>query len=159
MKLYHGENIKVEIPQIIKGRRLLDFGEAFYLTSDFNQAEKWAKYSVKRGGEGEATVSVYDFDEEKLDFLKVKRFTSQDSQWLRYIASNRTEKYIIEESDIVIGPATNDQTMRTVNQYLKGFFTEEIAIKLLLTQKLTDQYAFKSEKAISCLHFTEEKLL
>ena len=37
----------------------LDFGRAFYLTSDFEQASRWAKTSVLRRGEGVAVVNLY----------------------------------------------------------------------------------------------------
>ena len=87
MKLYHGSNVVVENPQLIPSKRLLDFGEGFYLTSDLEQARKWA--------------------------------------------------------------------IRSVNNYLKGYFSEEIAIQLLLPQKLKDQYAFKTEKALRILCFKE----
>jgi hypothetical protein len=38
MKLYHGSNVEVVTPVLIQGARALDFGQAFYLTSDFDQA-------------------------------------------------------------------------------------------------------------------------
>ena len=38
MVLYHGSNIEVKEPKIIKSKRLLDFGTGFYLTSDYEQA-------------------------------------------------------------------------------------------------------------------------
>ncbi len=53
----------------------------------------------------------------------------------------------------------NDQAIRTVNDFLKGRFTEDIATGLLLPQKLTDQYAFKTEKAVSILELVEVKYL
>lgn len=40
MFLYHGSNVEVKEPKIIKSKGLLDFGTAFYLTSDFEQAKK-----------------------------------------------------------------------------------------------------------------------
>lgn len=53
----------------------------------------------------------------------------------------------------------NDQAIRTVNDFLKGRFTEDIAIQLLLPQNLKDQYVFKTEKAISILELVEVKYL
>ena len=41
MKLYHGSNIEVKNPQILKSDRKLDFGTGFYVTTSFEQAEKW----------------------------------------------------------------------------------------------------------------------
>ena len=52
-----------------------------------------------------------------------------------------------------------EQAIRTVNNYLKGYFTEEIAIQLLLPQKLKDQYAFKTEKALAILGFKEVRFV
>ena len=46
MILYHGSNVEVNEPKIIKSKRLLDFGTGFYLTSDFEQAKKWAIRTV-----------------------------------------------------------------------------------------------------------------
>ena len=61
----------------------------------------------------------------------------------------------VEDYDIVVGPVANDQTIRTINDYIRGRFSEEIAIQLLLPQKLKDQYAFKSEAALKALRFKE----
>lgn len=47
------------------------------------------------------------------------------------------------------------QSIRTVNNYLKGYFNEDIAIQLLVPQKLKDQYTFKTENALSILKFCE----
>lgn len=48
MILFHGSNVEVKVPQIIKSKRLLDFGTGFYLTSDFEQAKKWAVRTTNR---------------------------------------------------------------------------------------------------------------
>ena len=66
MKLYHGSNTEVKNPVIKKTLRALDFGSGFYLTSDYFQAEKWAKTVTLRRREGIPSVNVYFFDEMKL---------------------------------------------------------------------------------------------
>ena len=48
MILYHGSNVAVEAPKLMPRARALDFGQAFYLTSDREQSAKWAKTSVLR---------------------------------------------------------------------------------------------------------------
>ena len=40
MILYHGSNVEVNDSKLIPTKRLLDFGDGFYLTSDFEQAKK-----------------------------------------------------------------------------------------------------------------------
>lgn len=155
MKLYHGSNVIVENPQLIPSKRLLDFGAGFYLTSDLEQARKWAIRTTKNRGENVPVISVYDSEEYSLNKLNILLFKEPDKEWLKYVTENRVGKSINESYDVVIGPVANDQAIRTVNNYLKGYFSEEIAIQLLLPQKLKDQYAFKTEKALKALCFKE----
>ena len=86
-------------------------------------------------------------------------FARADREWLRYIAVYRTDKSASDLYDIVVGPVADDQAIRTVNDFLKGRFTEDMAIQLLLPQNLKDQYAFKTERAISILELVEAKCL
>lgn len=159
MILYHGSNVEVKNPQIIKSRKLLDFGAGFYLTSDYDQARKWAVRTTSRRTEGCPTISVYNVNTKDFEGLSLLTFDRASKEWLRYISAYRTDKSANDSYDIVIGPMANDQAIRTVNDFLKGRFTEDIAIQLLLPQNLTDQYAFKTEKAVSILELVEVKYL
>lgn len=159
MILYHGSNMEVKEPKIIKSKRLLDFGTGFYLTSDYKQAEKWAIRTANRRENGAPAISVFSFDESELKQLHVLLFDSANKEWLMYVSQNRTDKSAEDLYDIVAGPVANDQAIRTVNNYLKGYFTAEIAIQLLLPQKLKDQYVFKTKKALSILKFNEVKFV
>lgn len=155
MVLYHGSNVEIREPRLIPSKRLLDFGAGFYLTSDFEQAKKWAVRTAKNRRENVPLVSVFDIEENKMKALNILLFENPDKDWLQFISANRTGKMIETEYDIVIGPVANDQAIRTVNNYIKGYFSENIAIQLLLPQKLKDQYAFKTERALEILHFSE----
>lgn len=155
MILYHGSNVEVREPKIIKSKRLLDFGTGFYLTSDLEQAKKWAIRTANRREEGSALISVFKIEDKELERLGILEFESANKEWLQYISINRTDKSANDLYDVVIGPVANDQAIRTVNNYLKGYFNEEIAIQLLLPQNLKDQYVFKTEKALSILEFRE----
>lgn len=157
MILYHGSNIEVMKPRLLETKRFLDFGPGFYLTSDFEQAKKWAIRTVSNRGEGSLMVSVFDIDEDTLQGLSILSFDSANREWLRYISANRTGRTPEPYYDVIIGPVANDQTIRTINNYLRGYFSEEIAIQLLLPQKLKDQYTFKSERALELLRFMEVK--
>lgn len=127
MILYHGSNIKIKTPKIIPSKRLLDFGMGFYLTSDFEQARKWAVRTTSRRESGIPTISMFS---------------------------------IVKDSyDIVMGPVANHQAIRTINNYLKDYFNEDIAIQLLLPQNLKDQFVFKTERALSVLKFSEVKFV
>ena len=65
MILYHGSNMIIEEPKIIKSNRALDFGVGFYSTTFKEQAEKWAirKCTNYDGDiEGKPIVSIYELD-------------------------------------------------------------------------------------------------
>ena len=157
MLLYHGSNIVVREPKILKSQRFLDFGAGFYMTSDFEQARKWAVRTAARREEGVATISVFEINDDYVDRVKVLVFAKPDRDWLRYITAHRTGNPPTDDYDMVVGPVANDQAIRTVNNYLKGYFPEDVAIKLLLPQKLKDQYLFRTEKALKLLVFKEAR--
>lgn len=157
MILYHGSNVEVKEPKLIPSKRLLDFGAGFYLTSDFEQAKKWAIRTAKNRESGMPTISIFDIDEDDFEKLEVLIFEAANVEWLKYISANRMGKFTEGAYDVVVGPVANDQAIRTVNNYLKGYFPEDVAIQLLLPQKLKDQYVFRTERALAALRFMEVK--
>lgn len=158
MLLYHGSNVAVNTPKIIKSNRALDFGSGFYLTSDYEQAAKWAKLTVIRRGEGVPVVTVFEYNE-NLPELKILKFSAPDGKWLRFVTANRTNTHLQSDYDVISGPVANDNTMPVINMFIAGDYNEEEAIRRLLTQKLKDQYVMKTEKAIEALKFSEVILL
>lgn len=157
MILYHGSNVTVDTPHLLKTQRTLDFGRGFYTTSDFEQAKKWAQRTVKIRESGKACVSCYELDEDKLDDLKILGFSEPNIEWLDYVSNNRKNKGMEDDWDVVIGPVANDQTFPTILLYLDGYIDAESAIRQLLPQKLKDQYTLKTERALSLLKFIEVK--
>jgi hypothetical protein len=68
MLLYHGSDEIVKHPIIDYGRSNHDFGQAFYLITNFVQAAKWAKHKFKRNGYvGRPVVSVFHIFEDSLN--------------------------------------------------------------------------------------------
>lgn len=93
--LYHGSNMKVDKPMLLKGQRALDFGAGFYLTSSYEQAMKWAKTVTRRRGNGQPIVNIYDLDEQRLATLHVLRFNTADGDWLDYVVKNRRGQAVV----------------------------------------------------------------
>ena len=155
MLLYHGSNVAVETPQILSSDRKLDFGTGFYLTSSYEQAERWAILTTKRREYGKPTITVYEADEDAMKQVKVHRFSEAGYEWLKYVSANRKNIEMKDDSDIVVGAVANDRTMPVISLYFAGIYDEEEAIKRLLPQKLRDQYAFKTEKALNILTLKE----
>ena len=66
MILYHGSNVGVKKPELLKVQRALDFGKGFYTTTDLDQASKWAKRTALRLKQTDAFVTVYEIADEAL---------------------------------------------------------------------------------------------
>lgn len=159
MILYHGSNVTVEKPRIFAQLRALDFGAGFYLTTSRQQAEKWARNVCNRRRIGKAIINVYNIADEAFEKLDILRFDTADGEWLEFVVKNRKNEYNDKKYDIVIGPVANDTTIRVVDDYMSGVFTKEYAIKRLLPQRLTDQYAFLTENSLSMLQFERSEVI
>lgn len=154
MTLYHGSSVLVEKPVLLKKQRQLDFGRGFYTTSDYDQAEKWAKRTSERLGLEKSFVSVYSIDENKFKELSILHFDSADIKWLRFVTDNRKGMNTEGEWDIICGPVADDKTIMVIDLYLQGMYDEDEAIKRLLPQKLNDQIVFKTDRALNILEYT-----
>ena len=157
MVLYHGSNVEVREPKLLKNQRELDFGKGFYTTSDFEQASRWAKRTAARLKQSGGVVTEYEIDENKMAELKTLAFEKPDEEWLRFVAANRKGLGVSEEYDLISGPVANDQTMPVIDLYLDGMYDEVEAIKRLLPQKLKDQYTFKTDASLALLSFKTVK--
>lgn len=155
MILYHGSNVEVKEPILLKVQRELDFGKGFYTTSDMEQAARWAWRTAKRRGESNAFVTVYEVNEDELKNIRLLSFDSPNVEWLNFVVKNRKGEYIAGNWDIISGPVADDQTAQVIDLYLEGAYDEEEAIRRFLTQRLKDQYAFKTDEALKLLIFKE----
>ena len=155
MILYHGSNVEVKEPILLKVQRELDFGKGFYTTSDMEQAARWAWRTAKRRGESNAFVTVYEVKDDELKNIRLLSFDSPNVEWLNFVVKNRKGEYIAGDWDIISGPVADDQTAQVIDLYLEGAYDEEEAIRRFLTQRLKDQYAFKTNEALKLLIFKE----
>lgn len=158
MFLYHGSNTKVNNPKILPNLHALDFGAGFYLTSSKEQAKKWAITVTKRRNQGTPIINIYEFNENVFKNLKVLKFESANGDWLEFVVSNR-KNTATNSYDLVIGPVANDSTLPVIDNYISNVYTKEEAVKRLLPQNLTDQFAFLTAKALTYLKFLKEELL
>ena len=115
MLLYHGSNLTVKEPRLIRQTRGLDFGTGFYLTTSEKQAIRFSEIVINRRKNGIASVSVYEFDMETAEeTLATKRFVSANAEWLQFVTDNRLKTYQGNAYDIVIGAVANDTVMPTI---------------------------------------------
>ena len=94
MILYHGSNVIVEHPKLVKQNRYLDFGFGFYTTTNRDQAVNFAAKVASRRKEGEPVLNIYTIDE-KAAYAKcnLMYFDNPDEKWLDFVAANRQGNY------------------------------------------------------------------
>ena len=154
MILYHGSNVVVSEPKLIKQNRFLEFGFGFYTTTNKKQAVSVAEKVYRRRKEGGKIVNVYEIDEQKaFSECSVLRFESADEAWLDFVSDNRSGNYEGEAYDFIFGPVANDDVYRTFTLYTAGVLTKEQTLEQLKIKKLYNQLVLTTEKSLSYLRF------
>jgi hypothetical protein len=149
MMVYHGSICEVQVPDLSKAKGRLDFGKAFYVTSYRRQAEKWAKRKAMRML-STPVVSTYQLADDFTGY-RVLYFTEADGAWLDFVCACRSGKALWRKYDIIKGRVANDDVFKTVDAYLKGNITREVALRELSYSKPNDQIALITVKAINGL--------
>lgn len=154
MILYHGSNLVVSQPKLIRQNRFLDFGFGFYTTTNKNQAISFADKVTKRRKNGKMVVSIYELDE-KIAFSEcsILRFDEPGEPWLDFVSDNRSGNYEGKSYDFIFGPVANDDVYRTFALYTTDVLTKEQALDQLKIKKLYNQLVLTTEKALSYLQF------
>lgn len=159
MKLYHGSNIAIDVPDLKKGRRGKDFGQGFYLSDNLQQAYEMATSVVDREKTGIPIVTVFEFDESLLHSpeYNVQMFTEYSLPWVKFIRANRHNRTSkpIHDFDIVYGPIANDTVGYQLRRCDLSIITEEQLLEELKYKTCTFQYFFGTEKALANLKKTE----
>ena len=153
INLFHGTNVLFDTIELSKCRPYKDFGKGFYLTDIRQQAEEMAIRRTKISGEGVPVVSSFSFDDELLSngYLNVLQFDNPSVEWANFILKNRMEKNYLHKYDIVVGPVADDGVVLQLDLYLRHLITMEQLVKELTYKKLSKQYCFATEYAISKL--------
>lgn len=157
MKIYHGSIEIVEKPEIRESNRTLDYGQGFYTTSSYEQAEAWVKRRMDEKKTSQGYVCVYELDEVAMQEMNTLLFDTPTEEWVDFVMKNRTQKGYVHEYDIVYGPVANDRVYASFALYEGGLINKQTLISELKTYKLVDQYLFHTEKALQALTFVEAK--
>lgn len=179
MLLYHGSYVPVEKIDLTKCDAGKDFGQGFYLTTDKIQAQNFIRTSLLKAkvrkvipeNQNYGYVTCYKYHAPS-EINSIYEFPDANMQWLWFIALNRRNKLAtvlkdkidsaICDSDVIIGKIANDTTNPVITTYLNGLYGEidkessaQIAISLLLPNRLKEQYCFLTQQAIDCLETVE----
>lgn len=149
--VYHGSTQQVEHPMCKFGRPNLDFGQGFYVTDIREQAVEWAiRIGLNRNES--PVINRYFLNRERFIAQGSSLiFKSYDEEWLQFIVASRTEQNPAKDYDYIEGGVANDRVVDTVNFYMQGLVSLDVALArlsehqpnnqiCLLNQRLTDKY-------------------
>lgn len=179
MLLYHGSYTKIlqiDLEQCADGK---DFGKGFYLSDDLAQARSFIPRAIQKAVRNNIIpknthrgyVSVFRYIGNDSSF-PVYEFDTANREWLWFVSLNRREKMasILKDkvnpaaltAEIIIGKIANDTTNPTITAWLSGLYgpveqeqSANIAVELLLPNRLKDQYCFRTQQAVNCLTLEE----
>lgn len=156
MIIYHGSVDLVEKPEIRIGEKYLDFGAGFYVTTSYEQAERWAKIKMHRAGAPTGFVNRYELDMERAKKeANIRQFHSADMDWLLFVVRNRRGEHSEEVADMHIGPVADDHVYQSIRFFETGILNVEETIKRLKTEVLRDQLVFHTEKMLTYCTFLD----
>ncbi|MBO7497113.1 MAG: DUF3990 domain-containing protein [Salinivirgaceae bacterium] len=152
MLLFHGSNMEIGEVDLEKSRPYKDFGKAFYLSTDKNQALEMARFKVLTQS-GTETITVFDIDDNAVEGLKIKHFDGYTLEWAEFVFNNRDERTDYRHDfDIVYGPIANDTVGVQIRDLRERKISMDAFLKNLEYKKgITFQYAFCTPLAISKL--------
>lgn len=172
VELYHGSFCEVRVPDLTKCRKYKDFGQGFYLTTDLEQAKRFARLTQRKAiengtisnGGTMGVVSCFEYIENVP--IETLVYEHADADWLHCVVAHRKSGYFVEllgsltKYDVIGGKIANDATNATILTYISGIFGEigtpnadNICISLLIPERLKDQYCFRTERALKNLAY------
>lgn len=146
--LYHGSSNIVKSPEIRITRYNKDFYFGFYCTMLFEQARRWA---TRFDGFGYVNEYRYTPNPD----LKVKIFPTMTEEWLDFIASCRLG--YAHDYDIVEGPMADDTIFNYVQNFIDGKISRRAFWELAKFKHPTHQISFHTARALTALHFLQER--
>ena len=156
MTVYHGTTLEIRNPKILEHEVGRDFGFAFYTTDIREQAERWAVRRARLDGrrfkDVRPVVNVYEWTPPD-GALAVIEFQGASMEWLEMVVRCRSERDFRHKYDIVIGKIADDNVGETVSYVMQGIMRREDALKRLRFEKINNQIAFCSGRALQTLHF------
>ena len=153
MILYHGSTMDIEQIDLTKSKPNKDFGRAFYLSVNKEQAMEMAQFKAEFEDKI-PVVNAYEFDEALLKQLRYKHFDDYTEEWAHFVYNHRTEPNgrTLHDYDVVFGPIANDRIGAQITRYKQGYITfDEFLHRIQYIKGITFQYAFCTQKGIDKL--------
>ena len=156
--VYHGSTHRVVHPLVALGRKNLDFGQGFYVTTYREQAIQWAMRQQILRRSQEAWLNVYVLDMEKVSAgnYALTRLDGYNNEWLEFIAVSRHGQTPWQGYDLIEGGVANDKVVDAVEAYLAGLADVEHTLNKLAYALPNNQICLLNQELIdTCLTFVD----
>ena len=166
IRLFHGSDHIIEVPEFGRGSGRNDYGKGFYCTEDIELAKEWA---CSRGTDGYA--NIYDLDTTGLNILRLNSGNYNVLHWLAILADNRTywEKNSISEEaknylkenfliditkyDIIVGYRADDSYFTFAQNFVSNAISLRQLSEAMRLGKLGEQIVLKSKKSFQNIKY------
>lgn len=157
MRLLHGSNIEIVMPNLKMCQSRNDFGRGFYLTPHWQRAYMMAKRRASRdGGDPLVTPFLYYPTKAQEHGLRVKEFKGFSAKWSGFIILNRSDEMFTHDYDIVVGPVADAFVDKEIERHKLKYGTHYLDIESLLdfAERVSQfgskyvQYCFCSKEAL-----------
>lgn len=168
IKLLHGTDHIIKIPDYSLGKPHNDYGQGFYCTEDVEMAKEWACKENKNG-----FVNEYNFNTEGLSVLNLLDGKHSVLNWIALLLKNRiftlqdeiaidARNYIIEhfsvnlgDYDVVIGYRADDSYFSYAQSFVGNALPLRSLNRALKLGKLGAQTVLISERAFTQIEFVD----
>lgn len=148
--LYHGTDRLFQNFDFSFAKPNKDFGKGFYLTTDLQQAKKWANAKNHFNN----YVMTYELDEKLLGSLTIHQLLCYNTEWLDYIVKCRIESFE-ENCDLVFDRIADSLRGEQITDLLRRYWLKEVSSDFVLERikwgQRNDQWCFKTEHSLSIL--------
>lgn len=168
IKLLHGTDHIIKIPDYSLGKPHNDYGQGFYCTEDVEMAKEWACKENKNG-----FVNEYNFNTDGLSVLNLLDGKHSVLNWIALLLKNRiftlqdeiaidARNYIIEhfsvnlgDYDVVIGYRADDSYFSYAQSFVSNALPLRSLNRALKLGKLGAQTVLISERAFTQIEFVD----
>ena len=169
IKLLHGTDHIIKIPDYSLGKPHNDYGQGFYCTEDVEMAKEWACKENKNG-----FVNEYNFNTDGLSVLNLLDGKHSVLNWIALLLKNRiftlqdeiaidARNYIIEhfsvnlgDYDVVLGYRADDSYFSYAQSFVGNALPLRSLNRALKLGKLGAQTVLISERAFTQIEFVDE---
>lgn len=151
--LYHGSRTFFEIPDLSQAKAYKDFGRGFYLTTNREQAARWAVRGLRKDDDKSfGYLYVYEFETDNIEKLKHLELLEYNKEWADVVTRYRNEQETEIKYDLIydrMADSHYDELVEILEKYYRKSVSFDEVLKVAKCKDGdNDQYCYKTKKAL-----------